>query len=445
MKKLYEGNIRNNFLMFALPLVLTAIFSQAYNIINTIMAGKLIGDDAISAIGSTAPFISMISSVFWGYGGGLSVYVAMLFGKKDYRRMINVIKVNLLISSLIVILISVLCIIFHSAIFSFLNIEKQLWDAAYAYFKIYMSGLVFLHLNWCYLPIANAMGKSVFPFIASIISNLLNIFGNYVFIRYCGMKAEGTAYATALSAFVVSLFYLLIFLRTFKKEKIDVKGLYFSKEELSDSWNYSFPTMLQQSVMYMCTAFVSPLTNQCGAAAIAGYTIGMRLYDLNAAVYQNSNKTVGNFIAQCMGAKKYSLIREGIKTSLIQTPLFLLPFLLFTIFGADFISDIFLDETNSIHYSSVFMKYCMPFVIFNVINNLLHAIFRSVGSGKILVVSTVVYSVSRFIYSYILYAMFEMYGIYIAIVLSWITEAIFGLVIYFSGKWKRDELTFLES
>lgn len=443
MKKLYEGNLKKNFFVFAFPLVLTALFSQAYHIINTIMAGKLIGDEAISAIGSTSPFISMISSVFWGYGTGLSVYVAMLFGERDYKKMINVIKINILISSLIIIIISILCILFHSVIFNFLNIEKHLWEDSYSYFKIYMSGLVFLHLNWCFLPIANAIGKSVFPFVASVISNILNIFGNYIFIKHFDMRVEGTAYATVISAFIISVFYLITFIITFKNEKISIRGLYFLSDELSESWSYSFPTMLQQSVMYMCTAFVSPLTNKCGAAAIAGYTIGMRLYDLNAAIYQNSNKTIGNFIAQCMGAKKYQLINDGIKVCLVQTPLFLLPFLLFTVFGSGFISDIFLDESDSIYYSSVFMKYCMPFVIFNVINNFLHAIFRSVGSGRILVVSTVIYSVSRFAYSYIFYGIFDMYGIYLAIILSWITEAVFGLCVYFSGKWKNDDLNFI--
>jgi len=85
------------------------------------------------------------------------------------------------------------------------------------------------------------------------------------------------------------------------------------------------------------------------------------------------------------------------------------------------------------------MQFCMPFVLFNVINNLLHGIFRSVGAGKYLVFSTVVYSISRFGFSYLLYDKYEMYGIYAAIVLAWVTEAIFGMIIYFSGKWKSPE------
>ena len=78
-------------------------------------------------------------------------------------------------------------------------------------------------------------------------------------------------------------------------------------------------------------------------------------------------------------------------------------------------------------------------MVFNVINNLAHAVFRSAGAGKFLVASTLVYSVSRFVYSYILYPKFEMYGIFIAVVLSWITEAVLCIYIYTSGRWKNDE------
>ena len=81
----------------------------------------------------------------------------------------------------------------------------------------------------------------------------------------------------------------------------------------------------------------------------------------------------------------------------------------------------------------------MPFVLFNVINNMIHAIFRSTGAGQYLVISTVIYSLARFGFSYLLYGKYKMYGIYAAIVLSWVTEALFGLIIYFSGIWKDKE------
>jgi len=438
MKNLYDGNIRKNFFTFALPLVLTVLLSQAYNIINTIMASYLIGDRAISAIGSTSAFISLISSIIWGYGTGFSVYVATLFGRGDYPKMVNVIKQNLLLSSLFAIMISVLCIAFHNQIFDFLNIDDNIRKQAFSYFSVYIGGLFVFNINWCSIYISNAIGLTTLPFIASVISNILNITGNYILIKYAGLEVRGTAISTVFSAFCVSVFYFIAITNAFKKANIRLGGFYISKNELKWSMSFAFPTMLQQSVMYLCSALVSPLANLCGANAIAGYTVGMRLYDLNAGVYQNSNKTISNYIAQCIGAGKHSLITKGLKTGLIQTILFLIPFLSLTVFGADTISKIFLDTPESIHYAKVFMRFCMPFVFFNVINNMIHAIFRSSGAGHFLVISTVIYSISYFSYAYLLYGKFGMYGIFAAIVLAWITEAVFGGIVYFSGKWKTE-------
>lgn len=440
MKKLYEGNnIRRNFFRYAFPLVLTTLFSQAYLIINTIMAGKLIGDDAISAIGSTSPLIQLISSIFWGYESGFTIYVAMLFGKGDYKKMINVIKINLTFVSLIIIIISTLLIVFYKNIFSFLNIEQSIFKEAFSYYSVYIAGLVFLNFVWCGVYISNALGLTIFPLFASFISNVINIAGNYILIRSFDMGVMGTAISTIFAAACVSFFYFCVLKREFKKAGIETGGFYIDKSELKSSFNFGVPSMLQQSVMYICTALVSPLTNLCGTGAIAGYTVGMRLYDLNAGVYQNSNKTVSNFIAQCVGAGKYHRVKEGIKAGLVQTMIFLLPFLFLTIFCATPVSKVFLTDKDSIHYAKVFMQFCMPFVLFNVTNNLIHGIFRSVGAGKYLVISTVVYSISRFGFSYLLYAKYEMYGIYAAIVLAWVAEAIFGMIIYFSGKWKSAE------
>ena len=439
LKKLYEGNIRRNFFAFALPLILTAFLSQAHTIIDTIMAGMLIGDSAISATGSTAPFITLISSMCWGYGTGFSIYAAILFGRGDYEKMYNVVKLNFIMSSVVVLLVSILCIIFHEFIFDLLNIEQAMRKDAFAYFSIYMSGLIFLHINWCSVYITHSTGLTTLPFIASIITNVINISGNYIFIKYCGLGVGGAALATILSSFIVATFYLIILLRVFKKLGCRLSKLYIDVEELRISIRYAVPTMLQQSVMYLCTAAVSPLTNLCGSNAIAGYTVGMRLYDVNANVYQNSAKTVSNYIAQCIGAKKHKLIKKGIRAGFVQTFLFLLPFLAVTVFAAKPIAKLFLDSPEAIRYAEIFMSFCMPFVVFNVINNMMHGVFRSAGAGRYLIVATVVYSIARFGFSYLLFGKYEMLGIFSAVVLAWITEAIFALIIYFSGRWKSDE------
>ncbi len=440
MKKLYEGNLKKNFLLFAIPLVLAAIFSQSFNIINTFIAGSFLGDDAISATGSTSPLISFISSLFWGFGNGFSIYVAMLFGNGDYKKMLNVIKANLLISSVFAVIITFLCLVFETGIYDFLKIEDALRPETSAYFTTYIFGLVLYNLNWSLMYISNSMGLTALPLIASIVINVVNIGGSYILVKFADMGVRGIAAATVVANLSSVSFYVISLTRAIHSLGIRLRGFYLDKQELVRSWYFAFPTMLQQSAMYLCTALVSPIVNMCGSDAIAGYTVGMRLYDIDSGVYQNSNKSITTYIAQCMGAKKYSMIKKGLRTGICQSLLILAPFLLTTVLGGKIIPRFFLDSPDARHYAEVFLIWCMPFILFNVFNNLFHAIFRSTGAGQYLVISTVIYAVARFGFSYLLFERFEMYGIYAAIVLSWITEAIFGTVIYFSGKWKTPEL-----
>jgi len=440
MKKLYEGNLRKNFFIFGFPLVLTALFSQSFNIVNTFIAGSLIGDEAISATGSTAPLISFISSIFWGYGNGFSIYVAMLYGNGDYKKMSNVIKVNLTLSSVFAVIITILCLIFEANIYDFLKIEDSLRVETSAYFTTYISGLFLCNLNWSLMYTSNSMGLTVLPLAASIIVNVVNIGGSYILVKFAGMGVRGIAVATVAANFCTVLLYVISLTNALRRLGVSIKGLYFDKAEMSESWRFAFPTMLQQSAMYLCTALVSPIVNKCGPDAIAGYTVGMKLYDIDSGVYQNSNKSITTYIAQCMGAKKYKMLKKGIRTGIVQSMLILAPFLLATVFGGKIIPRFFLDSPEARHYAEVFLIWCMPFILFNVFNNLFHAIFRSTGAGQYLVISTVIYALARFGFSYLLYGKFDMYGVYAAVVLSWITEAIFGAFIYFSGKWKTPEL-----
>ena len=440
MKKLYEGNLRKNFFLFGFPLVLTALFSQSFNIVNTIIAGSLLGDEAISATGSTAPLISFISSLFWGYGNGFSIYVAMLFGNGNYKKMLNVIKVNLLLSSVFAVIITAFCLVFEANIYDFLNIEESLRAETSAYFTTYISGLLLCNLNWSLMYISNSLGLTVLPLAASLIVNVVNIGGSYILVKFAGFGVRGIAIATVAANFCTVLLYLISLSKAMHGMGVSLKGIYFNKHEFGESWRFAFPTMLQQSAMYLCTALVSPMVNDCGSDAIAGYTVGMKLYDINSGVYQNSNKSITTYIAQCMGAKKYRMLKKGIRVGILQSMLILAPFLLTTVLGGKIIPRFFLDSPDARYFAEIFLMWCMPFILFNVFNNLFHAIFRSTGAGQYLVISTCIYAAARFGFSYLLFGKFSMYGIYAAVVLSWITEAIFGTIIYISGKWKTPEL-----
>ena len=445
-EKLYEGNMRKKYLLFAIPLILSALLIQSYNFVNSMMIGKFIGSDAFAATAVTTELIELLNSIFFGYLTGIGIYVSVLFGKNEYEKMLNVIKVNFLFSSVFAIFISLVCNIFCKQIFDILNVNDEIYKDAERYFKTYVSGYLFFQFNWGFTYISNGMGLTKFPLIASIVAGLSNIAFNFLFLSVLGKGIEYSALATIISVIIVTFFYFCIFIKLFKNIGIKSTKLTINKETLMGSADYGAPSMLQQMVMYACTAVVSPLTNTCATAAISGYAIANKARSLILAIYQNSSKANTNFVAQAMGAGKIDKIKKGIKIGITQGVAFFgASMLLFMIFAKEF-TGLFLnpaEDTESFTVSVNTIRFLFPFIFFNVFNNLFHGIFRAVGSGKLMFISTLIYAISYIIYAYILFAVLpyeiRIYSVHLALSGAYITEVIFAAFIFFSGRWKTPE------
>ena len=195
--------------------------------------------------------------------------------------------------------------------------------------------------------------------------------------------------------------------------------------------------MVQQSVMYVTSILVAPIVNSIGSSATAAYSIAMRIYNINAGVYQNSSKTLTNYTAQCVGAGKTGEIKKGIRVGLIQALIFLAPFLIVSVGFAEKFCRVFFPsgfEGQALDYCVTFAKFFLPFIVFNVINNLFHSFFRGIKAMGYLVAFTAIGSVSRIIATFVL-APYGMVGVYWAWVFSWIFESV-ALTINIKGCFK---------
>lgn len=450
-KKLYEGNMRRNYFFYALPLILSALLAQSYGFINSIMIGKFIGSTAFAATAVSSQFTTAIESVFWGYLTGIGIYISVLFGQNERKRMLGIIKFNLLLSSLLALGISSFCVLFCDNIFALLNVGSEVYSDAKLYFCTYISGLTLFQLSWGFTYIANALGLTAMPLITSIITGILNIAGNYIFLVVLQKGIEYCALSTVIATTLSSVFYLIVFVRLFKAWGISHKGFLITKNEIRHSCAFGFPTMFQQIAMYACGAVVAPLVNTCSTAAISGYEIANKAKTLICEIYQNSSKANTTLVAQAMGAGRVDKLKQGIKTGITQSLIiFGIVMTLFVVFAEDF-SLLFLDpqkDSESIRVSVNIIRFFLPLITFNVFNNLFHGIFRAIGSGVLLLVSTLIYAIAFIAYAYIFFGSFpydiKIYGIYAAMSAAYITEVIFAVIIFATGKWKTAEYKMLE-
>lgn len=450
-EKLYEGNMRKKYLLFAIPLILSALLSQSYNFINSMMIGKLIGSEAFAATAVTAELIEFINSIFYGYLTGVGIYVSVLFGKSEYEKMLNAIKVNFLISSVFAIIISLGCNIFCKQIFDVLNVNDEVYTEARIYFKTYALGYIVFQFNWGFTYISNGMGLTKIPLVISVITGVINVGLNYLYLAVLDKGIGYSALSTVVSSAITTVVYICIFVKLFKNMGIDLGGLKINKEVLKCSADYGTPSMFQQMTMYACTALVSPLTNTCTTAALSGYSVANKARVLIQVIYQNSSKANTTFIAQAMGAGEIKKIKKGIKIGIIQGLIFfIITLAVFMIFAKEFTA-LFLDhvkDEQSFSISINIIRFLFPLMIFNVFNNLFHGIFRAVGSGTLMVISTLIYAVSYVVYAYIFFALLpyelRIYAAYFALSGAYITELIFATVVFVTGKWKSKEYLRLE-
>lgn len=436
MKDLTKGNIYKSFFLFALPLVLSGVFSQMYSIIDMAIAGKFIGESALAAIGAVSPLGTFLNAVYWGYTSGIGIYCGTLFGAKKYHRMKSVVINNVIALNVVYAVVSVLIFLFRFQIYSILKIDPAILNEADIYFSIITLGRVIILFGNVGLKITNAWGDSAFPFIMSVISGVLNVVGNLVSVTVLKLGMVGIAGSTVLSALVVMVLYLIKFSYNFKK--LGLRKVKFNFKVLKETVKYSAPTTFQQSAMYFSSLAISPIVNSIGAAASASYVVSLKVFNLVASFYQNAALTVGAYTAQCTGAKKYTQLKKGVWVGFLQNTLYSLPIMLFCVFFPQIICGFFFKENASelaVHYSLIFSRIYLPFAMFNLVANLFHHFFRGIANMRVLVTATLAGSLSQIVVSIILTQHLGMHGFYIGWASSWVVDALIGAGVFFFGRW----------
>ncbi|MBR3967106.1 MAG: polysaccharide biosynthesis C-terminal domain-containing protein [Clostridia bacterium] len=438
MKDLTKGNTLKTFLIFAIPLVLGGVLSQGYNLVDTIIAGKMLGDTGLAAIGATGSFVTLISSVLWGFGGGYAVYIARLFGSKDFKKMKNCIVSGGVFISLSALIMGIVLFLIKDPIFDLLKVDESIRKETFEYFGTYILGLFIIILNNFGFSIMNALGESTYPFFMSLISALLNILGNIISVAFLRMGVFGIAASSLFAAFVVDIFYIIRLRRCFAELGLGKERTELSFKYIKDSLPYAGPNTFQQTVLYIAGVIASSIINGMGAAATAGFIVITRIYDFCAQIYHNSAKTISNYTAQCVGAGKTDKIRSGVWLGIAQGCAFVLPVILLCMIFSEPVCYLFFDadaEREAVEIAVTFTKYFLPFIVFQLLCNVFHALFRGVKSTKCLFISTTIGAVSRIVLTFILARFYNMNGVLCAWVLSWVIETVYSLIIFMGDSW----------
>ena len=308
-----RGNPVKLILLFSIPLLIGNIFQQFYSMVDTIIVVRFVGVDALAAVGSTGSMVFLVNGFATGLTSGFAVLVSQKFGAKDekgLRKSVSSAVTLTVISVVIVTLISLIC---GKPLLKLMNTPDNIMADAYTYIKIIYGGLVTTVAYNLIASILRALGDSKTPLYFLIISSVLNVILDLVFIINFKMGVAGAAYATIISQGVSAILCLIYTYKKFtilrlKKEDFKVKKRYYYKH-----LKIGIPMALQFSITAIGIMTVQGALNVFGSTVIASYTAASKALQLVMQPAITFGVTMATYCGQNLGAREYGRIKDGVK------------------------------------------------------------------------------------------------------------------------------------
>ena len=432
-KDLTIGNPSTVLWKFCLPLFGSVIFQQLYNIADSLIAGKFIGENALAAVGNSYEITLIFIAFAFGCNMGCSVITSMLYGEKNFERMKTAIYTSILFTVVVCGFLMMVGFLFSENLLNLIHTPDLIFMDSTVYLDIYMLGLPFLFFYNVSNGIFSALGDSKTPFYFLAFSSCSNILVDYLFVRYLKMGVAGVAWATFLCqgvSCILACWVVFDRLRKIKTKKVE----WFSFSLLKRIVNIALPSTLQQSFVSVGNIIIQSIVNGFGASVIAGFSAATKLNNLVITSFTTIGNGISNYTAQNMGANEYKRVHEGYKAGVKMVWIICVPIVFLYFICSKQLIDLFL-ENPSMHVvnSGVsFLKIVSPFYFVISLKLVVDGILRGSSQMSDFMKSTFVDLLLRVLLSIIFSKMF---GIWMSWPVGWSVSTMLSNLFY--HKWKK--------
>lgn len=309
---LTTGNFKKALLLFALPLFFSQLFQTLYNTMDTVIIGHCLGDISLAAVGAVGSLFELLVGFCTGFGQGLSIIAAQKYGAQDEQGFRHSVGLSIFLAGLISVVISVLAGIFMRDILHFMNTSEEIIDQSYAYISIISAGLIItVFYNLC-AGMLRAIGDSFTPLVILVISSVLNIGLDLLFIAVFDWGVAGAAIATLLAQ-VVSLVVCIIWV--FKTRKDMLPGRQDFKWDGALGKNLTemgLSMALMSSIVSVGSLILQIAINSQGTLIVTGHTSARKLFQILNLPPFALMFALSSYVAQNVGAKKVNRANNGI-------------------------------------------------------------------------------------------------------------------------------------
>ena len=436
-----KGNPLKIFIFFSIPLLIGNVFQQLYSMVDTIIVGRFVGVEALAAVGSTGSMFFLVNGMILGLTSGFGVLVAQKFGAKDEVAIKKAVASNIILTLVLTVFITIIALLVKNPLLRMMNTPDNIFNDASTYITIIFAGIITQALYNMAAGILRALGDSKTPLYFLMVSSIVNVILDLVFIINFKMGVSGAAYATNIAQGFSAVLCLIYSYKKFqvlrlKKEDFKVELSYYTKH-----LKVGVPMGLQFSVTAVGIIIVQSAINVFGSTVIASYTASSKVLQLVMQPATSFGVTIANYSGQNLGAGRFDRIKSGMKimnkVSIITS---LLAGLVLIFLGKYFVrlfienptAEIFTYSQLVFNYSAVFF---IPLGFIFVYRNVL----QGMGESFMPMMAGVLELIARSIVAFILPKYIGFTGICLSDPVAWIAASVFLMITYYK-KMKKIEI-----
>ncbi len=418
---------------FCLPLFGSIIFQQLYNIADSLVAGKFIGENALAAVGNSYEITLIFLAFAFGCNIGCSVIVSQYFGAKEYGKMKTAVSTAMLSSLAVCVFLMGIGILFCDALLAGIHTPAELFADSRLYLDIYVWGLPFVFFYNIATGIFSALGDSRTPFIFLAASSLSNIAVDIFFVTAFHMGVAGVAWATFLCQGVSCVLAVLVVFRRLRGIESRGSAQVFSFRVFKKIAVIAVPSILQQSFVSVGNIILQSVINGFGPGVIAGYSASVKLNNLVITSFTTLGNGISNYTAQNIGARKPRRVKEGFRAGIKMVWILGLPLAFLYFFGGKWLLYLFLDEPTELALGTGinFLRILSPFYVVVSAKLVADGILRGIGRMKKFMAATFTDLVLRVAFALILSeTVLGATGIWCAWPVGWTIATVMSIVFY---------------
>lgn len=431
-------------LLFAVPMILGNLFQQFYNIMDSVIVGRFVGEEALASVGASYSITNVFIAIAIGGGIGSSVVVSQFLGAKQLGKMKTAISTTLLNFLGISIFLGILGLAFNDQILRWMRTPANVFDDASVYLSIYFIGLPFLFMYNVMASVFNSLGDSKTPLFLLIFSSLLNIVLDLIFVAVFHKGVAGVAVATLIAQGLSAVISFGILKRRLRRQyATDEPSQFYDKTMMGNMMKVAVPSTLQQSIVHIGLLLVQSVVNGFGSAVMAGFAAGTRIESICIVPMLAIGNAMSTYTAQNIGAGYSERVKKGYRYCCLMVAVSAVVIcVIMELWGSIFVGAFLNADSDpaAIKTGIDYVRFIAFFYVLIGLKATTDGLLRGAGDVVVFTIANLVNLAIRVLVAAAFAPVWGVQAVWFAVPMGWGMNYLISFSRYLTGKWSKVRL-----